>query len=363
LTNHSQKNYYHFNHFPASTPLHTLYKDATRYRPPAAFLEAAAEHVPNYHPPSQRSSFTASIKLPSRAKKSTIILSVSGFDVQDNTEKPHAYQYWATLDDQGKARIKDIVPGTYRITIYADDVFGQFIQDNVVISPPPAATTYFTTTWTEESAGLELWRLGTPDHSAGEFRHGYTRDTTHRYGLQEYRIFYGAYTFNADFPSGVHYRIGRSKPERDWNYVQWAAGNSNTWYVEWKLEDSTVIQTWKKATFTLQAAGIRTAAGNEHYKTTDEVGKFAGMDIDVTVNGKRVGIWSAPLTVSGSCAVRSGVVCYNSAHKFVFDASVLKAGENVLGISLPKGASGGLGNAKLAKGLYAQWDALRLEVI
>lgn len=151
--------------------------------------------------------------------------------------------------------------------------------------------------------------------------------------------------------------------------MQWAAGNSSTWYVVWRLDDhdggeqaAASRALWKRGTLTLQAAGIRTAAGNEHYKTTKEVGKFAAMGIEASINGKSVGVWNAPHTVSGSCAVRSGVVCYNSAHKFVFDASILKPGENILGITLPKGASGGLGSAKLAKGLYAQWDALRLEV-
>jgi len=124
-----------------------------------------------------------------------------------------------------------------------------------------------------------------------------------------------------------------------------------------------LARTPKKATLTLQVAGVRTAAGNEHYKRPNEIGSFASMDIKASVNGKSVGVWNVPHTVSASCVVRSGVTCYNVAHKFVFDAGLLKMDDNTLEISLPKNASGGNGNAKMAKGLYVQWDALRLEVI
>jgi rhamnogalacturonan endolyase len=322
-----------------------------------------SNYVTNYVPPSRRNTFSALIQLPNRARKATLILSASGLDVQDNAEKPDAFQYWTGLDSHGRAEIKNVVPGTYRVTVYADDVFGQFTKDNVVITNTLSPQTTFKATWDEENAGTELWRLGIPDHSAGEFRHGYAIDKSHRMGLQEYRIFYGAFDFDKDFPQGITYRIGSSKPERDWNYVQWASGNSSTWFVIWNMDAAQMEKATKKATLTLQAAGIRTAGGNEHYKTRTEVGDFASMNIKATVNGKTIGVWTAPHTVSGSCAVRSGIICYNSAQKFVFDTKILKLGENILGISLPKGASGGIGSAKMAKGLYAQWDAIRLEAL
>lgn len=64
---------------------------------------------------------------------------------------------------------------------------------------------------------------------------------------------------------------------------------------------------------------------------------------------------------SSSCAVRSAVICYNIAHKFVFDAKLLTEGENSFVLSLPyKGTN--YESALLPESLYVQYDALRLEV-
>lgn len=64
---------------------------------------------------------------------------------------------------------------------------------------------------------------------------------------------------------------------------------------------------------------------------------------------------------SSSCAVRSSVSCYNIAHKFVFDAKLLKAGENSLVLSLPFNATN-YESALLPRSVYVQYDALRLEL-
>jgi rhamnogalacturonan endolyase len=351
-------NYYMFNHHPASTPWKTLYDEARSYRPPTVFLNAAATHIPGYVPLSQRTSFSALVTLPKTGSRGHLILSASGVDVQDNSASPNAYQYWAEVPSNGTVVIKDIVPGTYRVTLYADGVFGTWTKDNVNIRVS-SATSPFNAVWEEEKHGTELWRIGTPDHSAGEFRHGYEIDKKHRLGLQEYRIFYGAYNFDNDFPNGVQYRIGQSKPERDWNYVQWASPRSNTWRVLWTMQPGT-IKKGNKATLTVQAAGVRTAVGNVH--STPESARFANLDIKAAVNSKSIGTWTVPYNHSSSCAVRSGIICYNTRHLYTFNADLLKEGENILTLSLPAGAGGNSGGANLPSGVYVQYDALRLEI-
>jgi rhamnogalacturonan endolyase len=68
-------------------------------------------------------------------------------------------------------------------------------------------------------------------------------------------------------------------------------------------------------------------------------------------------------SASASCAVRSGVQCYNTRHKYVFDAQILKPGDNVLTLSLPSEAMAAAPrNPKMPGLLYVQYDALRLEV-
>lgn len=64
---------------------------------------------------------------------------------------------------------------------------------------------------------------------------------------------------------------------------------------------------------------------------------------------------------SSSCAVRSAVICYNLAHKFVFDAGLLTAGNNEIVLSLPSNGTD-YESAVLPRALYVQYDALRLEV-
>lgn len=64
---------------------------------------------------------------------------------------------------------------------------------------------------------------------------------------------------------------------------------------------------------------------------------------------------------SSSCAVRSAVICYNLAHKFTFDASMLQSGENEIILSLPYNATD-YESAVLPQSIYVQYDSLRLEV-
>jgi rhamnogalacturonan endolyase len=352
------QNYYLFSHHPASTSWKTLYNEARAYRPPLVFLDAAAKHVPGYVPPSSRVSFTAQITLPKKSIEGYLVLSASGMDVQDNAGVPNAYQYWTKISSNGAVSINDVVPGIYRVTLYADGVFGTWTQDNVRVGAGTFSS-QVKAQWKEESHGIELWRIGTPDHSAGEFRHGYEIDKTHRMGLQEYRIFHGAYDFNRDFPKGVQYRIGKSRPDRDWNYVQWGNSKSGTWRVLWTMEPGT-IKNNTKATLTVQAAGVRTAVGNVH--TPPENARYANLDIKAALNGKSIGTWTVPYKHSSSCAVRSGITCYNTRHMYVFNADLLQVGENVLTLSLPTGAGGNSGGADLPSGVYVQYDALRLEV-
>jgi rhamnogalacturonan endolyase len=84
-------------------------------------------------------------------------------------------------------------------------VFGQYVQDNVAVKAGNS-NSVVTVTWKEESAGKlmlrlvlsaaetrrtsgkEIWRLGTPDKTAGEFRHGFAPDPKKALHPEEYRI-------------------------------------------------------------------------------------------------------------------------------------------------------------------------------
>jgi rhamnogalacturonan endolyase len=301
--------FYYFNKGAAGTSLATLRSDALQYYSPSFavdFYDSIANYVPNYVPTSGRGSWSAKIHLPDGATNPIAVLAASGVDFQDNTFNATAYQYWAAIDSSGRVEIDRIKEGTYRLTVYADGIFGQYAKDGIVIKPGKP-TDSSTLHWEAESAGTELWRIGSPDKSSGEFRHGYARDTTHPLHPPEYRIYWGAYDFASDFPGGVNFTVGKSDVAKDFNYVHWSVfggfsdsrrpapyygdGNVNNWTV---LFDPTSRQLKKKtqATFTIQLAGAKTAAGNtDAFNSTQP---WNNLPLTVVVNGHQLESWVIP---------------------------------------------------------------------
>ena len=272
------------------------------------------------------------------------------------------------MDASGSVTIPSVKSGIYRLTVYADGIFGQYEQDDVSIKA--GAATDFNATWTAESSGTELWRIGTPDKSCGEFRHGDEPDVSKPLRPRQYRLYWGVHDFPTDFPNGVNYHVGESSL-RDLNYVHWSVfgGKADSTRPE---PYSTHVSNWtltfdvaqdqlankSNATFTVQLAGVKTSTGNKD----DPVDKpWANLPYNVIVNGKPLQTWTIPSNHSSSCAVRSAATCYTTSHKFVFNAKLLNSGMNEFVLSLPTGASAPE-DAVLPESVYLQYDALRLEV-
>ncbi|KAL6360509.1 hypothetical protein LRP88_06215 [Fusarium phalaenopsidis] len=367
--------YYHFNRFPADTDILTAQADAAQYADPewsADFYDSIAKHVPNYVPSKNRGTFEVRVDLPKGAKNPIAVLAQSGVDFQDNVFDVNAYQYWANLDDSGRATIPMVKAGTYRLTVYADGIFGQFTKDKIKIKAGKTEKTKVT--WKEESSGKELWRIGTPDKTSGEYRHGFEPDTSKPLQPEQYRIYWAAYDFPKDYPDGVHFKVGESDVGKDLNYVHWSVfggranyvrpeayvgnGDVNNWTIAFDLKESQVKRK-KQATFTVQLAGAKTAAGNTDVYNASE--PHSNLKYTVNINGKDLEPWVIPYHHSSSCAVRSSVSCYNIAHKFVFDAGLLSKGENEIVLSLPYNATD-YESAVLPASVYVQYDALRLEI-
>jgi rhamnogalacturonan endolyase len=329
--------------------------------------------VPNYVPTAGRNTWKLHVDLPPGAKRPVAVLSQSGVDFQDNVFDTAAYQYWADVDADGYATIPMVKLGTYRLTIYAGGIFGQYVKDGVVVEPGRPRTTH--ARWREETQGAEAWRIGTPDKSAGEFRHGRAPDEAKPLRPAQHRIYWGAYDFPTDFPNGVRFRVGGGSSEgRDMNYIHWSVfggrahrerqeafvggGEVNNWTVEFDLEEAQVRRK-REGTLTVQLAGAKTAAGNTDVYNASE--PHSNLAYTVSVNGRDLEPWIIPYYQSSSCGVRSAVSCYNLAHKFQFDAALLRAGGNELTLSLPFNATN-YESALLASSVYVQYDALRLEI-
>lgn len=319
-------------------------------------------------PSSGRGTFKAAISLPKSATRALAVLALSGSDFQDNNKDGKAYQYWGDIDASGSITIPSVKAGTYRLTVYAEGVFGQYEQDGVVVKAGSVATA--TITWNGESAGTELWRIGTPDKSSGEFRHGNEKDTTRPVQPRQYRLYWAVHDFVKDFPDGVNYKVGSSSL-RDLNYVHWSVfggkanylrkepyyTNVNNWTLTFDLAQDQ-ISNKSQATFTVQLAGVKTSAGNNDGAD----GKaWADLPYNVVVNGKQLETWTIPSSHSSSCAVRSAATCYTTGHKFIFPASLLVVGSNEFVLSLPARATAPE-SAELPESVYLQYDAFRLEV-
>ncbi|KAL4734565.1 Rhamnogalacturonate lyase B [Aspergillus similis] len=356
----------------ASSSLEELRDEARSLASPswnADFYDSIAKHVIGYVPSSQRGSVKGTINLPKNAKNPIAVLTVDGHYFQDNSAVPSSHQYWAEIDKNGRFSIDRVVAGKYRLTVYADGIFGDFTRDGIVVKA--RKSTSIKETWTAESAGTEIWRLGTPDKSSGEFRHGVARDPTHPLHPPEYLIYWGAYDWQSDFPSGIDYTIGESDPATDFNTVHWSVfgptpdnpvAESNTTH-DWKIRfdlSAKQLHARKTATLTIQLAGAKAASGNTDVYNTSE--PYANLPLRSYINERE-----EPLTMvigydqSSSCIVRSAVSCYQVREKWEFPATWLKEGSNLLRLSLPVNGTD-YESAVLPTTVYVQYDALRLEL-
>ncbi|KAJ7767716.1 galactose mutarotase-like protein [Mycena metata] len=348
----------YFN-YRQNASLQALLADAELLADPewnSAFYDEIAPNVAGYVPSSARGSFTASVRLTPAAQEPTVVLSANGVHFQDNAFDPTAYQYWGPISSEGHIAITRVKAGTYRLTVFAAGIFGDFVQDNVVVRA--GEETRVNVVWTPESAGKELWRLGVPDKSSGEFRNGNERDETHPNRPAKYRIYWGAWDFPTQFPTGVNFTIGKSQEGVDWNYIHWSQfgptyidnqtiTDFNNWQINFNLAEAP--STLSVATFTIQLAAAKTTAGN----TDASTGSNPSFPISTFVNDEL----GTPLTwviqpyESSSCGQRSAISCHLLSHKFKFPGSWLKSGLNRFVISLPFNAP-----------VYVQYDALRLEL-
>jgi rhamnogalacturonan endolyase len=214
------------------------------------------------------------------------------------------YQYWAEITN-GTVEIDHVAAGMYRVTVYADGIFGDFMQDDIVVRAGEV-THGGVLSWVAESAGTELWRIGTPDKAGGEWRHGDVPLNTSLHP-PEYRIYWGAYDYLSDFPKGVNFHVGTSDTYKDFNYVHWSvfggyansrrpeqvagSGEINNWTITFDVAQHELVNKLD-ATLTIQLAGAKTATGNtDAFNVTQP---WNDLPLMVVVNGHELQPWIIP---------------------------------------------------------------------
>jgi rhamnogalacturonan endolyase len=220
------------------------------------------------------------------------------------------YEFWVRAGADGAFKIPNVRAGKYTLHAIADGVLGEFAKADITVEPGKSLD-LGPLTWTPVRDGRQLWDIGVPDRSAGEFLHG---DKYYQWGL---------YTlYPKDFPNDVHYTVGVSDFRKDWNYAQVprsddpngrGSGPANTWTIA----------------FTLPAA--------PHGKATLRIA-LAGSTarhIAVGVNGQPAGD-IGPLEDTATIR-RDAIGAYWREEAVVFDAALMKAGANTLTLTIPAG--------------------------
>ncbi len=219
--------------------------------------------------------------------------------------------------------------------------------------------------------GRQLWEIGRPDRSAGEFFKG---DQAWLWGWNlRYALL---------FPNDVTYTVGKSDWRKDWFFEQvphatnlsfvnpeardpanqpfgWVKAESLDQYPQtdttgpWRVYGQGRATTWT-VKFNLPQAEHGTAALRVALAGEDGLGGL----LPVTVNGQGIGAAGDGSNPDNPRIIQSNAIRYNTdrglwqQRTLRFDASVLKAGENTLTFTVPDGS--------LQSGVV--WDYIRLEV-
>ena len=235
------------------------------------------------------------------------------------------YQYWAKADGSGNFTIPNIRPGSYTLRAIADNVLGEYVQTDVLVTADHRIN-LGTLTWTPVRYGQQLWDIGIPDRTAKEFLHG---DNYWHWGL------YNMYP--TDFPNDVNYTIGKSNFHKDWNYAEVprahnftgrGIGPATTWSIHFNLSNT------PHGTATLRVA----------------IAASSARQISVGVNATAAGT-IGPLADTATIR-RDGIRGYWQERDLPFSAVLMKKGLNTLTLTVP---AGGVMNG-------IEYDYLRLEL-
>jgi rhamnogalacturonan endolyase len=216
-----------------------------------------------------------------------------------------SYQFWVRAGNDGRFTIPKVRPGTYTLRAFADGVLGEFSRPDVAVSAGQARN-LGGLEWKPVRHGKQLWEIGIPDRSAAEFRHG---DHYWQWGLY--------LKYPEEFPHDVNFIIGKSDWRKDWNYCQPPRIDGDrvsptTWSVRFDLPEAPR----GKATLRLAFAGSSGRGG-----------------VQVSVNDQSAGGTGA-LPVTGVMH-RDGIRGYWFERSVPFDATLLKAGPNVVKLTNP----------------------------
>ncbi len=126
----------------------------------------------------------------SNTANNTVVLSEPGVNFQESTQ---GYQYTGQVSQSGAVTIANVVPGTYRMSMYELGQWGETRVDGVQVKNG-LVTIPQNVKFTPENFGTAapIWTIGTPNRSSNEFMNG------HNAAGGDQRQYYGAYDYWAE---------------------------------------------------------------------------------------------------------------------------------------------------------------------
>ncbi|MGH8024147.1 MAG: polysaccharide lyase family protein [Limisphaerales bacterium] len=239
-----------------------------------------------------------------------------------------SYEFWSRGSADGTFSIVNVRPGTYTLHAIADGILGEYVLSNVTVKAG-GNLDLGRLAWRPIRYGRQLWDIGIPNRSAREFFKGNDYDHWGWY-IQYARL----------FPQDVNYIIGQSDFHKGWFFEQvphdedtgdtsgFGRGRSTTWRVIFTLGHA------PRGTAILRLAICGVGA----------------REIAVSVNDQAAG--TVTNLVYNATINRDGIAGSWTEHDVRFDASLMRAGRNVLQLTIPGGS--------LTSGIM--YDYLRLEL-
>jgi rhamnogalacturonan endolyase len=289
-------------------------------------------HTPGYTPRDERAEVSGQLTIrDSQARTLPNLLvglsypdSPDGRDTWQNDAKH--YQFWVRGSADGHFRIPHVRPGTYQLHAIADGVLGEFTKADIAVAPGKAID-LGKLEWKPVRYGAQLWEIGIANRSGEEFFKG--DDYFHWGWYLEYPKL---------FPNDVTYTIGKSDYRKDWFFEQvphaaaesptgQGNGRATTWTIAFPLTQAPQ----GRITLRLALTGV------------------SARRIDVAVNDRPAGAVEG--LVYNATINRDGIQGSWVEKDVVFDAALLKPGENTLKLTIPAGG--------LTAGII--YDYLRLE--
>lgn len=253
------------------------------------------------------------------------------------------YEFWVRGADDGRFEIPLVRPGTYTLHAIADGVLGEFAKAGITVEAGKALD-LGDLAWTPVRRGRQVWEIGIPNRTATEFLKG---DDYFHDGMP---LLYAKL-----FPHDIDYVNGRSDFRKDWYYQQVP-----------HADDASVAAAAAAAARpaevpALRPAGAPRARGGLFGPPVNGAAAPRSITFDmaeapkggvatlrlaicgtsaktlaVTVNGQAAGTVSLS-TADSTFGMGNGIQGIWYEREFPFAASMLKAGTNVVTLTVPAG--------------------------